>query len=828
MNSKNLKGLCEAYGGIYAPQELTEDQVWEEVEIWVNALIEEGYDLSDYTWEEMFEAYISEQGQSGSSPRASAGVSQDSFSRAIRGDGPARNQPKPGSNIRGGGQFRPKMGSLPSSARQVTQYPQGVSTGVGGGNSGASRSDTPAKPATTPEKPATTPEKPATTPAKPSAGAPRPAATAPASPKVAPTKPAGSAMDQFAKANPKLAASAAERARTRGTSATTNPLMRDMKSRMPAPSTPSPTTTSTAFSKSTPSLSKPMSSSSNYSSAKVSPSANVIGKKDQKSLVSSYEWGSTSKLVDDIANLYQSVYEAKKVDQDKDGDNDFADVRIARLIASGVSKEEAIRRVRDKSYNEGYVPWDFGPKDKAKAKHTELAARKEAGGSAPGTATRANRIASVAKDMRTTLDKNSAATGTNPARQGLQPATQRHTAAALRGAGGGMTASKVYDVKPLKPASKGKGPKGGGSSAQGVGSPSGTGRYQVGGGQGYGISGIKLADEFELWVNELVEEGYDLSDYTWDEMIEIYEETELGEATRMRRELGKEGEIATRKELASRSKAYQRSGSVDRTIAAAERGAKNPYVAMGKNETEADYSKRKQEKSKTLTRLASNRRGSVRDKPRAGLRGYAAKVEGGDRDLQSARSSARSAGTLTPAEKKGLGEEFDLWVNALIYEGYDLSEYTWDEMIEIYEETANEKEDRIAARRARIKEMEAQGRVMTSSKRASQKAAQRKQEKKEEMADRLLRSIQASGSTRSSSTPMGTKEPEEKPEAPAANRKLGGKVKKDDLASQANAILRTIKNENIQLWVNELINEGYDLTGWTSKEITKLYFEIFE
>ena len=430
--------------------------------------------------------------------------------------------------------------------------------------------------------------------------------------------------------------------------------------------------------------------------------------------------------------------------------------------------------------------------------------------------------------MRTTLDKNSAATGTNPARQGLQPATQRHTAAALRGAGGGMTASKVYDVKPLKPASKGKGPKGGGSSAQGVGSPSGTGRYQVGGGQGYGISGIKLADEFELWVNELVEEGYDLSEYTWEDMFDIYEETQLDEATRMRKELGKEGETATRKELASRSKAYQRSGSVDKTIAAAERGAKNPYVAMGKNETEADYSKRKQEKSKTLTRLASNRRGSVRDKPRAGLRGYAAKVEGGDRDLQSARSSARSAGTLTPAEKKGLGEEFDLWVNALIYEGYDLSEYTWDEMVEIYEETANEKEERIAARRARIKEMEAQGRVMTSSKRASQKAAQRKQEKKEEMADRLLRSIQASGSTRSSSTPMGTKEPEEKPEAPAANRKLGGKVKKDDLASQANAILRTIKNENIQLWVNELINEGYDLTGWTSKEITKLYFEIFE
>jgi hypothetical protein len=148
------------------------------------------------------------------------------------------------------------------------------------------------------------------------------------------------------------------------------------------------------------------------------------------------------------------------------------------------------------------------------------------------------------------------------------------------------------------------------------------------------------------------------------------EEFEIDEATRMRRELGKEGEIATRKELARRSNEYQRSGSVDKTIAAAERGAKNPYVARGKNETEAEHNKRKQEKSQTLTRLASNRRGSVRDKPRAGLRGYAAKVDGDDKDLQSARGSARSAGTLTPKEKKQLGEQYNLVISYLLDEGY--------------------------------------------------------------------------------------------------------------------------------------------------------------
>ena len=215
------------------------------------------------------------------------------------------------------------------------------------------------------------------------------------------------------------------------------------------------------------------------------------------------------KQLQELQNAYLSVYEAKKVDQDEDGDNDFADVIIARMIASGVSKEEAIRKVKNKEYNE---------------------------------------------------------------------------------------------------------------------------------------------------------------------------EFEIDEATRMRRELGKEGEIAIRKELARRSNAYQRSGSVDKTIAAAERLAKNPYVARGKNETEAEYNKRKQEKSQTLTKLASNRRKSVRSGE--GLRGYAAKVEGGDKDLQSARGSARSAGTLTPAEKKKLGEQYNLVLSYLLDEGYASNQESAEVIIE--------------------------------------------------------------------------------------------------------------------------------------------------
>jgi hypothetical protein len=69
---------------------------------------------------------------------------------------------------------------------------------------------------------------------------------------------------------------------------------------------------------------------------------------------SSYEWPS-AKTIKDIADAYSSIYEAKKkVDQDQDGDNDFADVRIARMIASGVPKEVAIAKVKGKPYNEEF------------------------------------------------------------------------------------------------------------------------------------------------------------------------------------------------------------------------------------------------------------------------------------------------------------------------------------------------------------------------------------------------------------------------------------------------------------------------------------------
>jgi len=287
------------------------------------------------------------------------------------------------------------------------------------------------------------------------------------------------------KANPTLAAASAERARIRGTQQTDNPLMKDMKSRLPmnSPSVQSPSVSN--LGQGNQSL---VNNPNAFKAATPKPSTTP---KKPMTQTQSHEWPS-AKTIRDIADAYASIYEAKKKDQDQDGDKDkdFADVMIARMIASGMSRAEAIAAVRNKEYNEEY---------------------------------------------------------------------------------------------------------------------------------------------------------------------------ELDEATRMRKELGKEGEIETRKELAARSKAYKRSGSVDKTIAAAERGADRPYVKHKRGESDSDRSKREERQSRTLRGLASSRRGSVRDNPRAGMRGYAAKVEGSDKDLQRARSSAMSAGTLTPKEKKQLGEEYTVY-----------------------------------------------------------------------------------------------------------------------------------------------------------------------
>ena len=107
-------------------------------------------------------------------------------------------------------------------------------------------------------------------------------------------------------------------------------------------------------------------------------------------------------------------------------------------------------------------------------------------------------------------------------------------------------------------------------------------------------------------------------------------------------------------------------------------------TALEKRPTYGDKNKEAQR-----SRYARAQRGDFRKTASSnpGLHGYA--HQSNDPKVK-AKQAARGAqrGALTPAERKQLnmGDEFQNWVEALLDEGYDLSDYTWDEMYEAYTE----------------------------------------------------------------------------------------------------------------------------------------------
>ena len=198
--------LMEAYNNVYAPQELTEEQVWEEVENWVNDLIEEGYDLSDYTWEEMYEEYLSEMGQTRTTGQnssvftlpttPSAGSAGGSGSGGRRGSGSSPSSPGSAKPAPTSGNYQSRFAGSRDAAFARAQNIKG-SPVVGPRPSAAAPAARPA---------AGAPARPAAPAARPAAGAPaRPAAATPATPK--PAAPAGgSALDRATAAASKPAA----------------------------------------------------------------------------------------------------------------------------------------------------------------------------------------------------------------------------------------------------------------------------------------------------------------------------------------------------------------------------------------------------------------------------------------------------------------------------------------------------------------------------------------------------------------------------------------------------------------------------------------------
>ena len=315
--------------------------------------------------------------------------------------------------------------------------------------------------------------------------------------------------------------------------------------------------------------------------------------------MNSYDFGKPDRITQDVASLYQSIYEAeKKVDQDKDGDNDFADIQIAKMVASGMPLKDAIAAVRNKSYNKK-AELGEGRTEDLKRKYTAKYGKLEY----PTDTLRLNKT-------RRAYEK---ASRDNQDGYGPNPRT----------------------------AIKGK---------QNLGQA----MYKA------GQSARVINAEFELWVNELLDEGYDLSDYTVDEMYEIFEESEK----KLRPASERTKTAKTRAQItAERAK---------------ERAA----------EKKADALERAAQK---VINQTQGRSGRVSENP-MGSEAPAAKEAAPNREDVTTQIEPGEAGSnkhqrahraLKAAQSN---EDFNLWVNDLLDEGYNLSDYTWDELYEGYQE----------------------------------------------------------------------------------------------------------------------------------------------
>lgn len=635
MNSKDLRGLCGAYGEIY------EDGF----EIWVNSLIDEGYDLSDYTWEEMYEEYILEYG-----PNAGLGYARSPKEIIDRARNQtqeridrARNQraqlgvvlsggkyiAKPGAtsydNERGSTAIQlanrlnkeegrgkkppenPRKPSSPERSGQGGRNPSGGSPPTSGGNVISARNISRERKFNSSSTTTSSPSSPASTRTTPlwaaggsssSSGVLKPKTSTP--PAGGQTGDKAKDMQTWAKANPTLANKPQR---------TFNPLMQ-----------------------------KTFGYQSGYSPNEVKSNIQKFKTLAGAGLMNNnYSWGSSSKLVDDIAYAYQLVYEAKKIDQDYDGDNDFADIRIARMIASGVPKEVAIAKVRGKSYNEEYEIYE----ETAEEKEARIAARRarvkemQAQGRVMTSSKRASarakerreeqRAEKLEKLANQALEATRGATRRSSAPMGTTPPSPKPAAPSGEGVRRLPTGAKVDPLdKLLKQTRRGSTTSKKKPSLDDL------------------LSQIQKED-FNFWIDELLDEGCDLSDYTLDEMVEIYLDEAMIEGPRKERMRQKQHGGY----LSPRDKAHA-------------------FNIGTRNDTGPSYQK-------------ASTGGKGKRYPGYGDRG-------------TGNKSRRRMG-LEPlrGNTRKVDEDFILWIDELLDEGYELDNWTDEELYDLYEEIIEEK-----------------------------------------------------------------------------------------------------------------------------------------
>jgi hypothetical protein len=242
-------------------------------------------------------------------------------------------------------------------------------------------------------------------------------------------------------------------------------------------------------------------------------------------------------------------------------------------------------------------------------------------------------------------------------------------------------------------------------------------------------------EEFELWVNQLVEEGYDLSEYTWDEMYDIYEaEGSYGATPKAYSAASKTKMTAKRKpflkKMQRRTNPANRtpddsprkgmtSDDRERARAGAAHGVgtrhdhdypsqgaggvtKNPKK-LRKQKAMGEFSKEEFEIEEGMKQARKNVGAS---KCWDGYKAQGTKKKGGkevpncvpeERELSSKKNNGDQLDVMKGKNKieinPKLSEEIQEWVGELIDEGYDLSQFTPDEIVDIYESAEVEQLD---------------------------------------------------------------------------------------------------------------------------------------
>ena len=195
----------------------------------------------------------------------------------------------------------------------------------------------------------------------------------------------------------------------------------------------------------------------------------------------------------------------------------------------------------------------------------------------------------------------------------------------------------------------------------------------------YEAKKVDQDEDFELWVNDLIGEGYDLSDYTWDEMYESYLDEGLRSAvsSAVKRLLGGGKKEAEAPKPESRGAELRRRYNVGPE--GSDTSAKRQILNRSGERAKIDQERYG---DKPFQKQVANQSKAAHDRYlKAGYSKY-----GADLPVSGGQGGSGGSGRGSKARKRAEAlqrEEFEIIVNALVEEGYDLSSYTWNEMYDI-------------------------------------------------------------------------------------------------------------------------------------------------